>query len=99
MRSDHRSGALAIDVQVADVELADGALELVARTGVDSAREPELGVVGNFERVVEAAGLDHRQHRTEYFFLLKLGLRRNIRENRGLDEVTFPGFGGAFAAG
>ena len=53
MRADHRAGALAVDVQVADVELADGAVDLVARLGVDRAGQAELGVVGDLERVVE----------------------------------------------
>src|SRR6476646_1022837 len=61
MRADHRASALAVDVQVADVEFADGAFDLVTRTGVDRARETELGVVRDFERVVEAARLDHGQ--------------------------------------
>src|SRR5438309_11320151 len=99
MRPHHRARALAIDVQVADVELAAGALDLVPRARVDSAREAELGVVGNFKRVVEAARFDDREHRAEDLFLLELGIRWDVRENRGLDEVPFAGFGGALAAG
>ena len=79
MRADHRSGALAVDVEVADVELADRAIDLVARVGVDRAGQAELGVVGDFERVVEAAGLDHGQHGAKDFFLLELRLRRECR--------------------
>ena len=48
----------------------DGAVNLVARLGVDGAGQAELGVVGDFERVVEAAGFDHGQHRAEDLFLL-----------------------------
>src|SRR5947209_20316000 len=99
MRSDHRACAFAIYVQVADVELADSALNLVPRARVDGGRESEFGVVGNFERMVEAARFDHSEHRAEYFLLLELGLRRNIRKDCGLDEVAFTGLGGAFTAG
>jgi hypothetical protein len=37
MGSDHGSGAFAVDVEIADVEVADGAIDFVARLGVDRA--------------------------------------------------------------
>src|SRR5216683_1759541 len=43
MRAYHRSRALAIQVEVAYVELAHGAIEFLARTGVDGAGQTELG--------------------------------------------------------
>src|SRR5271165_506375 len=70
MRAHHRSGALAVDVEVADVELANGAVNFVARLGVDGASQAELGIVGNFERVIEAVGFDHGEYGAEDFFLL-----------------------------
>jgi hypothetical protein len=57
MRAYHRSRALAVEVEIADVEFADGAIEFVARTGIDCAGQSELGVVGDFQRVVEVARL------------------------------------------
>ena len=54
VRAHHRARALAVDVEVAHVEVAPGAVDLVARFGIDGARETELGVVGDFEGVIEA---------------------------------------------
>src|SRR5579864_4123014 len=51
MRADHSACAFAVDVQIADVKLAEGALDLVARLGIDRSREAEFGIVGNFKRV------------------------------------------------
>src|SRR5579864_6458525 len=99
MRADHGASALAVDIQVADVEFADGAIDLVARLGVDRASEAEFGIVGDFEGVVEAASLDDREYRAEDFFLLKLGFRRNVGDDSRLDEVAFAGFRIALAAG
>src|SRR5271169_3191889 len=65
MRAHHGARALAIDVQVADVELVHRALLLLRRTGIDSAGQAEFRVVGDLERVIEIAGLGHRQHRPE----------------------------------
>ena len=53
MRAHHRAGAFAIDVEIADVELAHGAVDLVLRAGVDGAGQSELGVVGDFQRMIE----------------------------------------------
>ena len=72
MGAHHGSRTLAVDVEIADVEIAHGAVDLVARLGVNRAGEAEFGIVGDFERVVEAAGFDHHQHRAEDFFLLEL---------------------------
>src|SRR5215831_9859124 len=72
MGAHHRARALAVDVQVADVEVADGAVNLVARAGVDGPGQSELCVVGDFERMVEAASLDDGEHGPEDFFLLQL---------------------------
>ena len=71
MRSDHRSRALAVDVEVAHVKIAHRAVDLVARLGVDGAGESELGVVGDFEGVVKALSFNHDEHRTEDFLLLE----------------------------
>src|ERR1019366_893683 len=55
VRAHHRSRALAVQVEVADVELAHGAVEFLARAGVDGAGQAELGVIGDFEGMVEVA--------------------------------------------
>jgi len=58
MRAHHRSRAFAVQVEVADVELAHGTIEFLARTGVDGAGQPKLGVVGDLQRMIEVAGAD-----------------------------------------
>src|SRR5215469_3022712 len=99
MRADHRTGALAVDVQVADVEVADGTLDLVARTGVNSARESELGVVCDIESLIKAMSFNHGEYRPENLFLLEFRLWSDIGDHGGPDEITFTGFGGPLAAG
>jgi len=44
---------------------------LVSRLGVDGAVRPNSESFGDFESVVEAAGLDDGQYGTEDFFLLE----------------------------
>src|ERR1700690_91836 len=61
VRAYHRSRAFAVQVEVAYMKLAHGAVEFLARTGVDGTGESELGVVGDFEGVIEVARLDHYQ--------------------------------------
>src|SRR6202035_4733553 len=88
MRAHHRTRALAVQVEVADVELAYGAIQFLARTGVDCAGQAKLGVVRDFERLIEVARLDHHQHRAKDFFLLERGFRRNVGNDRGLNKVA-----------
>ena len=99
MRTNHRSRAFAIDVQIADVEVADGAVDLVARLRVDRASKAELGVVGDFECVIESARLNDRQYGSENFLLLEFRFWRECLRIPWADEITFSGFGGALAAG
>jgi len=83
VRAHHRSRTLAVQVEVADVELAHGAIQFLARTGVDGAGQTELGIVGDFEGVIEIARLDDDQHRAEDLFLLERRLRGDIGEHGG----------------
>src|SRR5580658_3172887 len=89
MRAYHRSGALAVQIEIADVELAHGAIEFLARTGIDGAGQSELGVVGDFKGLIEVARLDHHQHRAENLFLLERRLRRNVGNHGRLNEIAF----------
>ena len=79
MRGHRRARALAIDIEVADVELADSAGNLLLRFCVHCAREPELGIVGNFQRMVEIPGLSNSQDGAEDLFLLEFRFRRRYR--------------------
>src|SRR5580692_10122143 len=61
MCSDHGSGAFAIEVKIADVELLASAIELFAGACVDGSGEAVLGVVGDSEGIVEAMRFDDGQ--------------------------------------
>ena len=89
MRSDHGAGALAIEVEVADVEAAFGVGDLAFVAGVHGARESVFGVVGDGECIVPVAGFDHREHRAEDFLLRDLRLRGDVGHHRGLDEIAW----------
>jgi hypothetical protein len=54
VRGDHSAGAFAVEVEVADVELVAGTVEVLAGVGVDRAGEAVLGVVGDGEGLFEA---------------------------------------------
>src|SRR5438445_11977291 len=99
MRSNDGACTLAIDVEIADVEFAFCHSDLLARAGIDRAGESKLGVIGDLEAVFEISRFDHRQHWTEDFFLLKLGLRLNVCDHRWLDKVAFAGVGSPLASG
>src|SRR5258708_32345182 len=101
MRAYHCSRALAVQVEVAHVERAHGAIEFFARTGVDCAGQAELGVVRDFESMIEVARLDHYEHWTKDLFLLERGLRRDVGNHGRLNKIAFAvaGFGITRAAG
>ena len=53
MRADDGAGALAIDVQIADVKFPLGHFNFFRRTGVNRAGQAKFSVVGDFESVLE----------------------------------------------
>src|SRR5262245_20699110 len=91
MRAHHGPGALAIEIKVTDPELFARALQLLPRRRVHGAGQTEFGVVGNLQRVVVVARLDHRQHRPEYFFLGDARGWSDVGDYRRLDVVTVAG--------
>src|SRR6185437_4160319 len=99
MRSHDGSGALAVDVEVADVELTDGAVQFVLGTGVDGAGEAEFSVVGNMQGMVEIVRFDDGQHRPENLFLLDAGAGLDIGNDGGLNEPAVAGIAVTLAAG
>src|SRR5258708_40199869 len=88
MRAYHRSRAFAVQVEVAYVELAHSAIEFLARAGVNGTGQTKLGVVGDFERMIEVARFDHHQHWAKDFFLLERRLRWDVGNHRGLNKVA-----------
>src|SRR5713226_9376165 len=81
MRADHGSCALAIQVEVADVELLPSAVELLTRVRVDGSRQPVFGIVGNLQGLVEAVGLDDGKHRPEYLLLRDASRGSHVRDD------------------
>src|ERR1051326_8955792 len=75
MRAHHRARALAIEVQIADVETLSGLAQMLGVVREDGAGEPVLRVVGELERVLEIARPGHRQDRSEDLLLEDLRLR------------------------
>ena len=65
MSRDGGAGALAVNVQVADMELTFCALDLIARLGVDRASQAKFGVIGNLKRVIVILRLDDGQERPD----------------------------------
>jgi hypothetical protein len=90
MRAHDRARALAIDVQVADVELLDRPRDLLFRAGIRRAGQAELGVVGDAQALVEVTALDHGQHRPEDLLLLDGVAGLHVGDDGRLQEVAFP---------
>ena len=70
MDAHQRAGALAIQVQIADMKFVARAIQFRFVARVDRASQAELRVVGDAQSVVVIIRFDDRQHRTKYFFLL-----------------------------
>src|ERR1043165_6950240 len=86
VRADERACALAVEVEVADVELAARALQLLAVVRVDRAGQAVLRVVGDAERVVEVVRADAGEDGAEDFFLLDAVAGLHVGDDGRLDE-------------
>ena len=85
MRADHRAGALAVEVEVADVELLPGSIEIGLRVRVDGAGETVFGVVGDGESVGEVGRAQDGEEGAEDLFLSEAGGRGDVGKDGGLD--------------
>src|SRR6185295_11728677 len=83
-----RAGALAVEVEVADMKLPARAFELFLVSTVDGASQTKLRVVSNLQRVVIILRFDNCQHRTKYFFLFDRRARLYISNHGRLNEET-----------
>ena len=88
MRSDHRAGALAVEIQVADVELHEGSVELSGGVGVKGSGQTVLGVIGNRERIIEVPRFDYGKYRAKDLFLGNAGRWCNIGKYGGLNVLA-----------
>src|SRR5436305_96138 len=90
MRTHDSSSALTIDVEIADVKILFGALDLLFGVGVDGPGKPVFRAIGDRQGIVEILGFNHRQHRPENFFLRQPRLGIEVGDYSGLDEISFP---------
>src|SRR5579864_8747212 len=81
MCAHHGAGRLAIEIQIADVELAARTVELRAIARIDAAGETEERIVCDRKTVVEVLGLDDREHGAEDLFLCKPRVAIDVDEN------------------
>src|SRR6516162_592044 len=84
-----RSSALPVEVEVADVEALGCLVQLQPVLGVDGAGKPVLGVVGNFQRLVEVLGLDNGQDRPKDLLLGDARRRRHVSYDCRLYKVAW----------
>src|ERR1043165_7155069 len=68
LAGDEGAGNAAVDVEVANAELALGLLEVGRLAGKDAAGEFVVGGVGDAEGFVEVGGVHDRDDGSEYFF-------------------------------
>src|SRR5580704_17641736 len=88
MRTDHRSGALAIEIKIAYVEAFASLLQLLRILRINSARQPKFRAIRDFQRVIEIASLNDRENRPKNLFLSDPRFRINVRNHRCLYEIT-----------
>src|SRR5690242_10206324 len=89
MNADKRSGALAVQVEVADEELFLRAPELLLVVGEHRAGQAVLSAVRDPQSIIEVLRFRDGEDRSENLFLRDRGVRRNIDDDRGLDEKAF----------
>src|SRR5205823_4295197 len=77
-----RARALAVEVEVAAMELVARELEVRAVLREHGAREPELAVVRELERVLERVGAREGEHRGEDLLLEDPRLARHVGDDR-----------------
>src|SRR6185437_9951444 len=86
--ADHGTGAFAIHVEIADVEILGGAFDFARVARIDGAGEAEFAVVRHAKGVVKILCLGDGEDRPEDFLLKNAGLGCNVRDYGRLDEVA-----------
>src|SRR5260370_33508465 len=87
MHTHESAGALAVSVQIADMELALCALDAGPIRGEERAGKSVCCPVGNGQRMVEVTRLDAREDRPEDLLLGNARVSRHLAENGWGDEV------------
>src|SRR5262245_36493413 len=91
MHVHHRAGAFAVDVKIADVELALRAFDALAVARIERAGQAVDRVVGYGQRFVDVLGLNDGEHRPEDLFLRDVGFRVNVGDDGRRNEPAFAG--------
>ena len=85
------TGALAIDVEVADVEVSSGSFDPLAIACKYRTRQAIDSVVRNTQCILEIPRLDDRKYGTEDLFLSHAGCGSNVGNHCRRHEETFIG--------
>src|SRR5579885_3573931 len=86
--ADERAGTLAIEVEVADVEVLFGLLDAFRVGRVERAGQAVFGLVGDVHGILEVPRFDEGQHGTEDLFLGDARVRVDIGYDGWLEEVA-----------
>src|SRR5437016_1042030 len=89
MDSDKCSGALTIQIKVADKELSCRAFESSPVFCIDCTCQPVLGIIGNFQCFVKILDGNNCKNWSEDFLLCKPCIRSNICEDGRFDVIPF----------
>ena len=88
MCADQRAGALTVQVQISDVERFFSLPDFFRILRIDRTGQTKFRIVGDFQRFGIVLCFDDREHRTKHLLLSQPRFRRNIRDNRRLDEIA-----------
>src|SRR6266542_3486356 len=88
MHAHHCAGALAIDVQVADVETAPSLINPLPVPTEERAGKAVVGRIRDLKCVREVPSAYERDHGSEDLLLCDSRVRRNVGEDSRLDEAV-----------
>ena len=91
MDADEGACRLAIEVQVADVELLLGTGYALCIVREERTRQAKLGIIGDVQRVVKVSGFDEGQDGAKDFFLRDTCMWVNIGDDGWLNKVAGAG--------
>lgn len=81
------AGAFPVQIQVADMEVAPGLLQVRAIVRDHRAGQPVVGIVGELDRFIEGGCLREGHDRTKDFLLGNTSGAGDVREDRRLYEI------------
>src|SRR5580658_847428 len=88
MRANHSPRALAVEIEISNVEFSCGVVQRFAVVAIDGAGKAVLGIVRHRQAVLIALHLDQRKNGPEYLFLRQHCVGRDIGKDGWLEEVS-----------